>query len=90
MDVTYRLKQAPNVTFQTVAGEAILIRLDTGAYFSLNKVGTEFWEMLDGSESIGEQAEKLAVQYGVEAEMVRDDLLELALALHEEELVEVA
>ena len=65
MDSKSRLRQAQNVTFQTVAGEAILIRLETGTYFSLNKVGTEFWDMLDGSQTVEEQAEKLAAQYGV-------------------------
>lgn len=90
MDVESRLKQAANVTFQTVAGEAILIRLDTGTYFSLNKVGTEFWEMLEGSQTIDEQAATLAANYGVGVDVVQADLLELATALLEEKLVEIA
>lgn len=90
MDQNTRLKQASNVTFQNVAGEAILIHLDTGTYFSLNKVGTQFWEMLDGSQTIAEQAQALADQYDVDSAMVRDDLLELALAMQQENLVEVA
>ncbi|HEY4689545.1 MAG TPA: PqqD family protein [Anaerolineae bacterium] len=60
MDATTRLKRSDNVTFQNVAGEAILIRMDTGTYFSLNKVGTEFWERLDGQQSIGQHAAALA------------------------------
>ena len=90
MDPNSKLKQAPNVTFQTVAGEAILIRLDTGTYFSLNKVGTEFWEMLKGSQTIEEQAASLAAKYNVDLEIVRADLLELATALFEEKLVDIA
>jgi len=90
LDVESRLKQAANVTFQTVAGEAILIRLDTGTYFSLNKVGTEFWEMLEGSQTIDEQAATLAANYGVGVDVVQADLLELATALLEEKLVEIA
>ena len=90
MDVESRLKQAANVTFQTVAGEAILIRLDTGTYFSLNKVGTEFWEMLEGSQTIDEQAATLAANYSVGVDVVQADLLELATALLEEKLVEIA
>ncbi|MFW6096668.1 MAG: PqqD family protein [Chloroflexota bacterium] len=89
MDENTTLKQASNVTFENVAGEAILIHLDSGAYFSLNKVGTQFWEMLDGSQTIAEQARILAEQYDVDAAMVRDDLLELAIAMQDENLVEV-
>lgn len=90
MDHQSRLKQSENVTFETVAGEAILIRLDTGTYFSLNKVGTEFWEQLDGTRNIAELAQAIAAQYDVAPEMVQEDLLELAIALHDEALVEVA
>jgi hypothetical protein len=60
LDDTTKLKRSNNVTFQNVAGEAILIRLDTGTYFSLNKVGTEFWEMLDGQQTIEQHAAALA------------------------------
>ncbi|HKZ85800.1 MAG TPA: PqqD family protein [Anaerolineae bacterium] len=60
MDATTRLKRSDNVTFQNIAGEAILIRLDTGTYFSLNKAGTEFWEMLDGQQTIEQHAAALA------------------------------
>ena len=60
MDAVTKLKRSDNVAFQTVAGEAILIRLDTGTYFSLNKIGTEFWEMLDGQRTIEQHAMLLA------------------------------
>ena len=70
--------------------EVRLIRLDTGTYFSLNKVGTEFWEMLEGSQTIEEQAASLAAKYNVDLEIVRADLLELATALFEEKLVDIA
>ncbi|HET7088897.1 MAG TPA: PqqD family protein [Anaerolineae bacterium] len=60
MDATTKLKRSENVTYQNVAGEAILIRLDTGTYFSLNKAGTEFWEMLDGQQTIEQHAAALA------------------------------
>jgi len=60
LDAKTKLKRSDNVTFQNVAGEAILIRLDTGTYFSLNKAGTEFWEMLDGLQTIEQHAAALA------------------------------
>lgn len=88
MNANTILKRSENVTFQTVADEAILIRLDTGTYFSLNKIGTEFWDMLDGQQSIGEHAAVIAEKYDVDAAMVTDDLLELATQMQAEQLVE--
>ena len=63
MDANTVLKRSDNVTFQAVAGEAILIRMDTGTYFSLNQVGTDFWQMLDGRDPISYHANRIASKY---------------------------
>ena len=83
------LRQSENVTFETVAEEAILIRLDTGTYFSLNRIGTEFWEMIDGAHTVAEHATTIAQKYDVDPQMVTGDLLELAEEMYGEDLVEV-
>lgn len=57
------LQRSDNVTFQAVAGEAILIHMLTGTYFSLNEVGTEFWERLDGQQPIVAHAAAIAAKY---------------------------
>jgi hypothetical protein len=81
------LKRSDNAAFEVVAGEAILIRLDTGTYFSLNKIGTEFWEMLDGEQSIADHAAVIARKYEVDTAMVLADLLELAGKMTVDDLV---
>lgn len=88
MDPTTRIKRSDNVTFQKVAEEAILIHMDTGTYFSLNNIGTEFWEMFDGERTVGELAAEVAVKYDVDPQMVTDDLIELAQKLQEDGLIE--
>jgi hypothetical protein len=88
LDGTTVLKRSDEAAFEVVAGEAILIRLDTGTYFSLNKVGTEFWEMLDGEQSISDHAAVIANKYEVDVEMVQGDLLELAGKMAADDLVE--
>ena len=87
MHETTVLKRSDNAAFEVVAGEAILIRLDTGTYFSLNKIGTEFWEMLDGEQSIGDHAAVIAKRYEVDTAMVLADLLELAGKMAVDDLV---
>jgi hypothetical protein len=82
-------KCSPNATHQTVAGEAILIDLNTGSYYSLNETGTWLWEHLDGKRTIGELATELAVACAIpdQVELVRDDLIELVAKLAQEKLV---
>jgi hypothetical protein len=90
LDGTTVLKRSDNAAFEVVADEAILIRLDTGTYFSLNKVGTEFWEMLDGERSVGDHAAVIAAKYEVDTQLVMGDLLELAGKMAADNLVETA
>jgi hypothetical protein len=78
LDATTKLKRSANVTFQVVAEEAILIRLDTGTYFSLNKIGTEFWQMLDGRQTIGQIAAVLAGINNAIVQSVVDGLQKIA------------
>lgn len=82
-------QRSPNATHQTVAGEAILIDLNTGSYYSLNETGTWLWEHLDGTRTIGELAMELAIACDIpdQAEMVQGDLLELVSNLAQERLV---
>jgi hypothetical protein len=56
MNETTILIRSDNVTYQVVDDEAILIRLDTGNYYSLNRVATIFWELLDGESTVAEHA----------------------------------
>ncbi len=88
MDSSTRLQRNINTTFQVVADEAILIHLNSGTYFSLNKVGTEFWQMLDGVQTIGQHAEVIAKKYEVETAVVIADLLELAEKMAADNLVD--
>ena len=87
MDASTRLQRSPNATFQVVADEAILIHLQTGAYYSLNDVGTSFWQLLDGERSLADCAGQIAIEYNAPQEVVMADLVELAVDLAAEGLV---
>lgn len=82
------LKRSDQATAQVVAGEAILIHLASGTYYSLNAIGTEFWEMLDGQRTIADCAQRIADTYDVDRAMVVADLIELAVELTAEALLE--
>jgi hypothetical protein len=85
-----RLRHSASATFQSVAGEAILIHLRTGAYYSLNEVGTVFWEMLDGAKTVGECAAQIAGEYDALPGQVEADLIEVAGDLVREGLADEA
>lgn len=79
MDEGTRLRRADNVTFEVVADEAILIDMDTGTYFSLNEVGTLFWQRLDGSSTIAAHAAAIATHYNQKSAAFVSELRQLAI-----------
>ena len=92
MNPLSKLSRSPDASYQVVAGEAILIHLKTGVYYSLNEVGTAFWNLLDGTRTIDDCAIAIAAQVvdGPPVAVIASDLLDLAQHLLKENLVVVA
>ena len=83
-----RLRRSPDASYQVVANEAILIHLKSGVYYSLNEVGTAFWQLLDGARTVEDCAREIAAQ-SVDAppsDVIVADLIELARNLTRERL----
>ncbi len=89
MEINDKPQASPHAAHQKVGEEAILINLNTGAYYSLNDTGTMFWELLDGQRTIADCASLIAQEYDVEATVVEPDLLELATHFEDEGLIVV-
>ncbi len=83
------LLRAPSATHQAVAGEAIVIDLNSGSYYSLNETGTWLWENLDGQRTAAQLARDLAELCAIPDQVatVQADLLELLRNLYSEKLV---
>jgi hypothetical protein len=57
----------------TVEGHAVVLSLDAGSYFDLNRVATEIWGMLSKPRRVGEIFESLSEQHDVDTEtLIRD------------------
>ncbi len=68
------------VVHETIEGEAILIHLDNGYYYSLDGAGAEIWGLLAESRSVDETVAALARVYesddlGAEVRRIADELV---------------
>jgi hypothetical protein len=52
--------------------------MDTGTYFSLNPVGTDFWQLLDGRDPISYHANRIATKYNERTEAFFNELTAMA------------
>lgn len=61
----------PQVISETIDGEAIIVNLETGTYYSIQSVGGEIWQAIEQGATRDEIANDLSVRYnGEEQEIV--------------------
>jgi len=88
MQATSRFKVNEKlVTSKIIDGEAIIINLASGMYYSLDKTGALVWMLIGGGYSLGESAEALSTRFSVPLERVREDVDRLVKDLVTQNLV---
>ena len=75
------------VAAKVMDGEAVLINLGTGLYYSMDNAGGVIWALIEQQRPIGEAAGVLARLYGIAPEQAQADALALAEELLAEGLV---
>ena len=77
------------VLFTSMGEDAVLLHVQRGDYYSLNKVGARLWVLADGSKSISDLAELITQEFDISHDQAEKDILELAGQLEKEGLVTV-
>lgn len=75
------------IAAEVIDSETVLINLSTGAYYTMDKVGTVVWTMIENRYSLAEMSELLTSSYALEHEQALNDLRVLADELLDEGLV---
>jgi hypothetical protein len=65
------------VLFREVAGEAVILNLETGKYYGLNEIGTRMWTLITEHGCLQPVYNALLEEYDVHEERLQSDLLEL-------------
>jgi hypothetical protein len=81
------LHAAEDVHCTILEGDAVLLNLDNGHYYSLNKVGTAIWEYCDGIRSLQDVLKHICDRFEVGEERARADLLSISSQLVKEQLL---
>jgi coenzyme PQQ synthesis protein D (PqqD) len=81
---------AEEVAADILDGEAVMINLSTGMYYSMAETGALVWALLDAGRSVEEIGAALARRYDVARDRADADVRLLLAKLVEENLVRVA
>ncbi|MEH6699379.1 MAG: PqqD family protein [Brevundimonas sp.] len=66
-----------------VADEAILLDVDSGYFFQLNRTGSRIWAFVEQPRTMGALCDHMAASYKVDAEHCRRDVTEFVVDLIE-------
>lgn len=83
------LRRRENIETAELDGEWLLLNIDTHAITKVNEIGGYIWSILPEYPTVAELAEKVHTEYGVEMEVILDDvqafvemLIEAGLLIH--------
>jgi Coenzyme PQQ synthesis protein D (PqqD) len=75
------VKPAPNVVFQEVEGETVLLDLDSAHYYVLDDVGTRIWQLLTEHGDVEQVVSSMLAEFDVDEATLRTDLEALVARL---------
>lgn len=76
-----------DVAAKVMDGEAVIINLASGVYYSMDKVGALLWEYIQAGHSLAECIEAVLGHYSAGREQVQADTERLVRELVDEELI---
>lgn len=77
------------VLFTSMGEDAVLLHVQRGDYYSLNRVGARLWVLADGTKTIGGLADVLTEEFEISREQAVKDIIELVEQFVNEGLVKV-
>ena len=81
---------AAAVAAKVIDGEAIIMNLNNGAYYSMDGVGAVIWELIEGGHSAEAIRDGVASRYALPVESVQADVQRLLDELLAEQLIVAA
>ena len=84
-----KIKLSQTVFSQDIDGEMVLLDMHSEHYFGLDEVGTSIWYAMEKTQMLEEIVEMLWIQYEVDKDILRKDVIHFIEALVNTGLAEV-
>jgi hypothetical protein len=77
----------PRVVHETIDDEVVIIDFDSGSYYSLDKVGTDIWGLIEGGATVSEIVEGVTRRYEGKSAHIEEAIDQLIAELQQENLI---
>jgi len=85
--MTHFQVNSPNVIHEVIDGEAVLVSLESGSYYSIDNVGAAIWSHIEHGLSLPQIIEAITNQYTGEQTQIETGVNQLVAQLQEERLI---
>ena len=82
-----RVKLSPDVLFQELQGDAVLLDMKSGVYFGLDRVGTRMWQLMGEPKPLSAVVAAMVDEFDVAESRCAEDVVALARKLAEQGLL---
>jgi hypothetical protein len=82
-----RFQISDSAVFRELDGEAVILHLDSGTYFGLDRIGTRVWQLLETHGSIDRVVRELLDEFDVDADRLTDDVERLVSEMLQKGLI---
>jgi hypothetical protein len=87
--IKYRIK-TPEVVYETIEGETVIVNLENGLYYSLNnQSGVDAWTLIEAGRDFPAMSASLAQHYDQDEQIIISGLRDFIILLQQEGLIEV-
>jgi hypothetical protein len=83
----YYRPDTPRVIYEIIDGEAVMIHMEKGYYYSLDRAGSTIWNLLDQGTAVSKITPLLQQHYTAEPAQIEEGVRNLLLQLQTEELI---
>jgi len=84
------IAQSEGAIASQVDGEAVILDIESGYFFQLNRPGSHIWWAIETQSTLAAVCERLQDTFDVAPETCRDEAVEFLNILHEKGLVTVS
>ena len=81
------LKVNPDVLFQRLENDAVLLHMKTDRFYNLNRTGARFWELLNEGHDLVRIQEQMLREFDVEPAALEKEIKDMIVTLQKEDLV---
>ena len=85
-----RVQIPEGIVHRNLAGELVLLNLNSGIYFGLDPVGTRIWHLLETGQTLSQVLSLLLEEYTVPEAQGRQDLERFIAQMREKGLIAIA